>query len=248
MPHTRNVVSVSIKLYPTTRQSQIIIFCLAGATPWRASLNISRAVKSLLPPVESLWVYAFFRSQPSLVASWTASYLQNCCPLLEVYPRRWSYSQTTVCVSWLQPAILKECKRLLRNGRNLLTGTVLNRQCGTVTVCQQYCETVAATETDYTTADRWPNGVLKKGYDIRYKYLACAEKLGQRIQEAQLSPMDRAMRCVSWNLANCHATVQKLLVQVLNKSKLWSWRVKVGRCVINMCTQPWRIRVAFIVL
>ena len=40
--------------------------------------------------------------------------------------------------------------------------------------------------------------------------------------------------------ANCHATVQKLLVrQVLKKSKLWSWRVTVGQCVINMCTQPW---------
>jgi len=64
-------------------------------------------------------------------------------------------------------------------------------------------------------------------------------------QEAQLYPRDRAMRRVSWNLANCHATVQKLLVQqLLNKSKLWSWRVKVGRCVINMCTQPWRVRVA----
>jgi len=57
-------------------------------------------------------------------------------------------------------------------------------------------------------------------------------------QEAQLSLRDRTMRRVSWNLANCHATVQKLLVQqVLNKSKLWSRRVKVGRCVINMCTQ-----------
>ena len=68
-------------------------------------------------------------------------------------------------------------------------------------------------------------------------------------QETQLSPRYRAMRRVSWNLAGCHATVQKLLVrQVLNKSKLWSWRVKVGRCVINMCTQPWRVRVAFIVL
>ena len=68
-------------------------------------------------------------------------------------------------------------------------------------------------------------------------------------KEAPLSPRDRTMRRVSWNLANCRATVQKLLVrQVLNKSKLWSWRVKVGRCVINMCTQPWRIRVAFIVL
>ena len=44
-------------------------------------------------------------------------------------------------------------------------------------------------------------------------------------QEAQLLQRDRTMRRVSWNLANCHATVQKLLVrQVLNKSKLWSWR------------------------
>jgi len=34
----------------------------------------------------------------------------------------------------------------------------------------------------------------------------------QSRQEAQLSPRDRAMCCVSWNLANCHATVQKLLV------------------------------------
>jgi len=32
------------------------------------------------------------------------------------------------------------------------------------------------------------------------------------------------MRRVSWNLANCHATVRKLLVQVLTKSTLWSWR------------------------
>jgi len=53
------------------------------------------------------------------------------------------------------------------------------------------------------------------------------------------------MRRVSGNLANyCHATVQKPLVrQVLNKSKLWSWRVTVDRCVLNMCTQPWRDRV-----
>ena len=38
-------------------------------------------------------------------------------------------------------------------------------------------------------------------------------------QEAQLSPRDRAMRRVNWNLANCHATVQKLLIrQVLNQT------------------------------
>ena len=71
-------------------------------------------------------------------------------------------------------------------------------------------------------------------------------KSGCLQQEAQLSPRDRAMPSVSLNLANFHATVQKLLVrQVLNKSKLWSCRVKVGRCVINMSTQPWRDRVFF---
>jgi len=43
-------------------------------------------------------------------------------------------------------------------------------------------------------------------------------------------------------------SAETTLRQVLNKSKLWSWRVKVGRCVIKMCTQPWRVRVAFIVL
>jgi len=37
-------------------------------------------------------------------------------------------------------------------------------------------------------------------------------------QKAQLSPTDRAMRLVSSNLANYHATVQKLLIrQVLTK-------------------------------
>jgi len=38
------------------------------------------------------------------------------------------------------------------------------------------------------------------------------------LQEAQLSPSDRTMHCVSRNLANYYTTVQKLLVQqVLNK-------------------------------
>ena len=44
-------------------------------------------------------------------------------------------------------------------------------------------------------------------------------------QEARLSPSDRAMRLVSSNLANCHATVQKLLIrQVPTKLMVWSWR------------------------
>ena len=54
------------------------------------------------------------------------------------------------------------------------------------------------------------------------------------VQEAQLSPRDRAMRRVSWNLANCHATVQKLLIrQVLTKSMVWSWRFSRRQCVID---------------
>ena len=53
-------------------------------------------------------------------------------------------------------------------------------------------------------------------------------------QEAQLSPRDRAMRRVNWNLANCHATVQKLLIrQVLTKSMVWSWRFRRRQCVID---------------
>ena len=53
-------------------------------------------------------------------------------------------------------------------------------------------------------------------------------------QEAQLSPRDRAMRRVSsWNLANCPASVQKLLVrQVLNQvSAVANWpRVTKSCC------------------
>ena len=53
-------------------------------------------------------------------------------------------------------------------------------------------------------------------------------------QEAQLSPRDRAMHRVNWNLANCHATVQKLLIrQVLTKSMVWSWRFSRRQCVID---------------
>ena len=52
-------------------------------------------------------------------------------------------------------------------------------------------------------------------------------------QQAQLSPTDRAMRRVCWNLANCHATVQKLLVrQVLNQvSAVANWPARQNRAV-----------------
>jgi len=57
------------------------------------------------------------------------------------------------------------------------------------------------------------------------------------IQEAQLSPSDRAMHLVSSNLANYHATVQKILIrQVLAKPMVWSWRFSWRQCVINKRT------------
>jgi len=53
----------------------------------------------------------------------------------------------------------------------------------------------------------------------------------------QFSPSDRAMRLVSTNLANYHATVRKLLIrQVLTKPMLWSWKFSWRQCVINKPT------------
>jgi len=54
-------------------------------------------------------------------------------------------------------------------------------------------------------------------------------------QEAQLSPSDRAMRLVSSNVANYHATVQKLLIrQLLTKPMVWTWRFWLEA----MCHKP----------
>ena len=56
-------------------------------------------------------------------------------------------------------------------------------------------------------------------------------------QEAPLSPSDGAMHLVSSNLANYHATVQKLLTrQVLTKPMVRSWRFSWRQCVINKPT------------
>ena len=57
------------------------------------------------------------------------------------------------------------------------------------------------------------------------------------VQEAQLSPSDRAMHLVSSNLANYHAIVQKLLIrQVLTKPMVLSWRFSWRQCDINKPT------------
>ena len=49
-------------------------------------------------------------------------------------------------------------------------------------------------------------------HGYRFKIRKNSRILPLYLQETQLSPSDRAMRLVSSNLANCHATVQKLLI------------------------------------
>ena len=65
-----------------------------------------------------------------------------------------------------------------------------------------------------STADAQHRAVIKIGP----RAMAQRDPIYKERQEAQLSPSDRAMRLVSSNIANCHATVQKLLIrQVLTK-------------------------------
>jgi len=83
-------------------------------------------------------------------------------------------------------------------------------------------------------------------YTVRAFHPRSGSGLNSDGQEAQLSLRDRAMRRVSWNLANCHATVQKLLVrQVLNQvqlyqlslidscDKIFLYRQRLTICAIN---------------
>lgn len=94
-------------------------------------------------------------ARSSLVASWTASYLQNRCRRLEVYTRhcsssparavhsdgqhRWSPASLvgTVCVLWL--AVSKVPSVVIQ--RNFLLK--MDRECECETVCQHHCETLA---------------------------------------------------------------------------------------------------------
>jgi len=51
-----------------------------------------------------------------------------------------------------------------------------------------------------------------------YWYYCMAHGL---LQEAQLSPRDRAIRRVNWNLANCHATVQTTYTTMKSWPNRW---------------------------
>ena len=70
--------------------------------------------------------------------------------------------------------------------------------------------------------NEWKDNVESKGISINMN-----KKLSYRRVTA---------RCVlsSSNLANCHATVQKLLIrQVLTKLMVWSWTFSRRQCVMN---------------
>jgi len=94
-----------------------------------------------------------------------------------------------------------------------------------------YCVCVSVFHVYFVAAS---DGEIKLRYMVAYN--SSVMQTGRwtvRQQEAQLSPRNRAMRGVSWNLASCHATVQKLLVrQVLNQvSAVANWPVRQNRAV-----------------
>jgi len=92
-----------------------------------------------------------------------------------------------------------------------------------------HCSSLCRTAQSYSSEN-----ILKIIQKIHYSY---TNKFNYILQEAQLSPSDRAMRLVSSNLANFHATVQKLLIwQVLTKPMVWSWKFSWRQCVINKPT------------
>ena len=97
-----------------------------------------------------------------------------------------------------------------------------------VMITSSQCQLLPYTDTSSLSFCGWDR---KKLQTFLYTFFFAFLMQLFKIQEAQLSLRDCAMRHVSWNPASCHATVRKLLVrQVLNKSKLWSWRVTVWQC------------------
>ena len=87
--------------------------------------------------------------------------------------------------------------------------------------CNYFANTIVYIHSNLTTFPEFPR------IKTRLQFFYAAVKYSMQIQlsliipkqEAPLSPSDRAMRLVSSNLANYHATVQKLLIrQVLTKS------------------------------
>ena len=62
-------------------------------------------------------------------------------------------------------------------------------------------------KTIFKSVNIWQSYKQEHGCLMHFAFLANT-LLKDEEQEAQLSPRDRAMRRVSWNLANCHATVQ----------------------------------------
>jgi len=88
-------------------------------------------------------------------------------------------------------------------------------------ICQLFKRNVLPCQCDYSAVFLMISTLAEQLLQISAECLAlCSgvQSSKQHKQESQLSPSDRAMRLVSSNLANYHATVQKLLIrQVLTK-------------------------------
>ena len=102
--------------------------------------------------------------------------------------------------------------------------------------CYNGANTISGYPTSITTVDRHncASVIIQYNWVVVIQLQWSTADASNFQQEAQLSPRDRAMRRVNWHLANCHATVQKLLIrQVLTKSMVWSWRFSRRQCVTD---------------
>ena len=135
-----------------------------------------------------------------------------------VQPRSSARLSTWHCPHLLLSAVLRRCC-CLTPGASYRSISPVRRALSTCRCC---CRT--AGQSDGQT-------------DARPFRRPCYGGSANNVQEAQLSPNDRAMRLVSSNLANYHAAVQKLLIrQVMTKPTVWSWRFSWRQCVINKPT------------
>ena len=96
----------------------------------------------------------------------------------------------------------------------------------------------------------WPFAVLKYKNIFQIKYTKAILSTSARkllwfeitkmltAVKTRSSPIAEGPRDASCQLKSCQMPRNSAVRQVLNKSKLSSWRVKVSRSVVNRCTQP----------
>ena len=190
------------------------MLCLSWGTPaiyWerrtrRSSGDCSRRYMQL-PELTSTRVFAkLLRREPS---SRNARQRQPCLPVNAELA--WSHWQHAEKRNTRRDAAFWSGKRL---------STTINHRSRILETAHLfiYNENRTKVHKENQTNERYIKRYTPKLWNTKYS----------RIQKAQLSPRDRAMRRVSWNLASCHATVQKpFVLQVLNRvSAVANWSVR----------------------